>query len=125
MLAARAAGHGRCGVFWHTQGAGKSLSMVFFAQKILRKIESNWTFVVVTDRVKLDHQIAKTFKATGAVSTEESQLCHATSGAGLRDLLREDHRYVFTLIQKFQTPEVLCDRADVVVLTVVGCTPAL
>ena len=65
LLEARAAGHGRGGVFWHTQGAGKSLSMVFFAQKILRHIEGNWTFVVVTDRVELDHQIAKTFKAHG------------------------------------------------------------
>jgi type I restriction enzyme, R subunit len=117
MLSARAAGHGRGGVFWHTQGAGKSLSMVFFAQKILRKIEGNWTFVVVTDRVELDDQIAKTFKATGAVTTEESQECHAASGAELRDLLRGNHRYVFTLIQKFQTPDVLCDRGDVVVLT--------
>jgi len=117
MLEARAAGHGRGGVFWHTQGAGKSLSMVFFAQKILRKIEGNWTFVVVTDRVELDDQIAKTFKATGAVSESESRDCHAASGAQLRDLLRGNHRYVFTLIHKFQTPEMLCDRRDVIVLT--------
>jgi type I restriction enzyme R subunit len=117
LLAARGAGHGRGGVFWHTQGAGKSLSMVFFAQKILRKVEGNWTFVVVTDRVELDDQIAKTFKATGAVSAEESNECHAASGAELRDLLRGNHRYVFTLIQKFQTPEMLCDRADIVVIT--------
>ena len=116
-LKARAAGHGRGGVFWHTQGAGKSLSMVFFAQKVLRKIEGNWTFVVVTDRVELDDQIAKTFKATGAVSNEESEECHAASGAHLRDLLRGNHRYVFTLIQKFQIPEMLSDRGDVVVLT--------
>jgi type I restriction enzyme R subunit len=54
----------RGGVFWHTQGAGKSLSMVFFAQKIFRKIEGNWTFVIVTDRVELDDQIAETFKNT-------------------------------------------------------------
>ena len=117
LLEARAAGHGRGGVFWHTQGAGKSLSMVFFAQKILRHIEGNWTFVVVTDRVELDHQIAKTFKATGAVSEHESRICHAGSGAELRDLLRGNHRYVFTLIQKFQTPEMLCDRPDVIVIT--------
>jgi type I restriction enzyme R subunit len=117
MLDARAAGHGRGGVFWHTQGAGKSLSMVFFAQKILRHIEGNWTFVIVTDRVELDDQIAKTFKATGAVSQQESQICHAGSGAELRDLLRGNHRYVFTLIQKFQTPELLCDRRDVIVIT--------
>jgi type I restriction enzyme R subunit len=116
-LEARAAGHGRAGVFWHTQGAGKSLSMVFFAQKILRKVEGNWTFVVVTDRVELDDQIAKTFKATGAVSESESKECHAGSGAALRELLKGNHRYVFTLIQKFQTPEVLCDRPDVIVLT--------
>lgn len=117
MLEARAAGHGRGGVFWHTQGSGKSLSMVFFAQKILRHIEGNWTFVIVTDRVELDDQIAKTFKATGAVSQQESQVCHAGSGAELRELLRGNHRYVFTLIQKFQTPEMLCDRPDVIVIT--------
>ena len=117
LVEARAAGHGRGGVFWHTQGAGKSLSMVFFAQKILRRIEGNWTFVVVTDRVELDDQIAKTFKATGAVSEHESRICHAGSGAELRDLLRGNQRYVFTLIHKFQTPEMLCDRADVIVIT--------
>ncbi len=67
MLAARKLGHGRGGVFWQTQGSGKSFLMVFFAQKVLRKVAGNWTFVVVTDRVELDDQIAKTFKATGAV----------------------------------------------------------
>ncbi len=64
-------GHGRGGVFWQTQGSGKSFSMVFFAQKVLRKLAGNWTFVVVTDRVELDEQIAKTFKTTGAVSETE------------------------------------------------------
>jgi type I restriction enzyme R subunit len=117
MLQARKAGHGRAGVFWQTQGSGKSFSMVFFAQKILRKIPGNWTFVVVTDRVELDDQIAKTFKACGAVTEAESKVCHAQSGAELRKLLAENHRYVFTLIHKFQTPEVLCDREDVIVLT--------
>ncbi len=61
-LAARAEGHGRAGVFWQTQGSGKSFSMVFYAQKILRTLPGNWTFVIVTDRVELDDQIAKTFK---------------------------------------------------------------
>jgi type I restriction enzyme R subunit len=116
-LAARKQGHGRGGVFWQTQGSGKSLAMVFFAQKILRKVPGNWTFVVVTDRVELDDQIAKTFKACGAVSEAESDVCHAQSGAQLRQLLGENHRYVFTLIHKFQTPELLCDRPDVIVLT--------
>ncbi|MDD4887269.1 MAG: type I restriction endonuclease subunit R, partial [Thiomonas sp.] len=117
MLEARKLGHGRGGVFWQTQGSGKSFSMVFFAQKVLRKLAGNWTFVVVTDRMELDDQIAKTFKTTGAVSEAEGDACHAGSGAHLRDLLRGNHRYVFTLIQKFQSPELLCDRSDVIVLT--------
>ncbi len=117
MLEARNQGHGRGGVFWQTQGSGKSFSMVFFAQKVLRKSTGNWTFVVVTDRVELDDQIAKTFKAAGAVSETEGDQCHASSGAHLRELLRGNHRYVFTLIHKFQTSEMLCDRSDVIVLT--------
>jgi type I restriction enzyme R subunit len=117
MLEARQLGHGRGGVFWQTQGSGKSFSMVFFAQKILRKLPGNWTFVIVTDRVDLDEQIAKTFKAVGAVSEAEGDDCHAGSGAHLRELLRGNHRYVFTLIHKFQTAEILCDRSDVIVLT--------
>jgi type I restriction enzyme R subunit len=117
MLAARQARHGRGGVFWQTQGSGKSFSRVFFAQKVLRKVAGNWTFVVVTDRVELDEQIAKTFKAAGAVSEAEGDQCHAASGAHLRELLRGNHRYVFTLVHKFQTPEMLCDRSDVIVLT--------
>jgi type I restriction enzyme R subunit len=102
-------------VFWQTQGSGKSFSMVFFAQKVLRKISGNWTFVVVTDRVELDEQIAKTFAACGAVS--DAQASHAQSGAQLRELLSGNNRYVFTLIHKFQTAEMLCDRRDVIVLT--------
>ena len=117
MLEARKLGHGRGGVFWQTQGSGKSFSMVFFAQKVLRKLAGNWTFVIVTDRVELDEQIAKTFKAAGAVSEAEGDECHAASGAHLRELLRGNHRYVFTLVHKFQTPELLCDRSDVIVLT--------
>jgi type I restriction enzyme, R subunit len=117
MLEARKHGHGRGGVFWQTQGSGKSFSMVFFAQKILRKHAGNWTFVVVTDRVELDEQIAKTFKTVGGVSEAEGDECHASSGSHLRGLLRGNHRYVFTLIQKFQTPEQLTDRSDVIVLT--------
>ena len=117
MLEARQLGHGRGGVFWQTQGSGKSFSMVFFAQKILRKLIGNWTFVVVTDRVELDEQIAKTFKAVRAVTETDGDECHASSGAHLRELLRGNHRYVFTLVHKFQTPELLCDRSDVIVLT--------
>uniref|UniRef100_UPI0040475447 type I restriction endonuclease subunit R n=1 Tax=Polynucleobacter sp. TaxID=2029855 RepID=UPI0040475447 len=117
MLEARELGHGRGGVFWQTQGSGKSYSMVFFAQKILRKLVGNWTFAVVTDRVELDNQIAGTFKAVGAVTQAEGDKCHASSGAELRELLRGNHRYVFTLVQKFQSPDLLCDRSDVIVMT--------
>ena len=117
MLKARTLGHGRGGVYWQTQGSGKAYSMVFFSQKVLRKIPGDWRFVVGTDRVELDDQIAKTFKACGAVSEAEGDECHAASGAHLQELLRGNHRYVFTLIHKFQTPEMLCDRPDVIVLT--------
>jgi type I restriction enzyme R subunit len=115
-MEARRLESGQGGVFWHTQGSGKSFSMVFYAQKILRKHPGNWTFVVITDRVELDDQIAKTFKACGAVSDAESKECHAASGAHLRELLAGNHRYVFTLIHKFQIAEELCDRRDVIVL---------
>jgi type I restriction enzyme, R subunit len=110
---------GRLGVFWHTQGSGKSLSMLFFAQKVLRTLPGNWTFVIVTDRDELDDQIYKTFAACGAVTEKQAQ---ATSGAHLKQLLTEDHRYVFTLIQKFGTakgesyPE-LSKRSDIIVMT--------
>jgi len=115
MLKAREEGHGRGGVFWQTQGSGKSFSMVFFAQKVMRKIPGNWTFVIITDRVELDEQIARTFAACGAVSA--AQVSHAQSSAQLRELLAGNNRYVFTLIHKFQTAEMLCDRRDVIVLT--------
>ncbi|MCB1210243.1 MAG: type I restriction endonuclease subunit R, partial [Verrucomicrobiales bacterium] len=116
-LKARTEGHGRGGVFWQTQGSGKSFSMVFYSQKILRTVPGDWTFVIVTDRVELDEQIATTFKACGAVSEAEGEICHASSGEHLRELLRGNHRYVFTLVHKFQTDEKLTDRRDVIVLT--------
>ncbi len=111
--------HGRLGVFWHTQGSGKSFSMVFFAEKVFRKIPGNWTFVVVTDRTELDDQIYRTFATCGAVTEGH---CQATSADHLRRLLSEDHRYVFTLIHKFRTSAgeihpVLSERDDIVVLT--------
>ncbi len=110
---------GRLGVFWHTQGSGKSVSMIFFSQKVLRKIPGDWTFVVVTDRQELDDQIYKTFASAGAVTETQAQ---AESSAHLRQLLQEDHRYVFTLIQKFRTEDnqrhpVLSERSDIIVIT--------
>jgi type I restriction enzyme R subunit len=109
----------RLGVFWHTQGSGKSLSMVFFTQKVLRKVLGSATFVIVTDREELHDQISKTFKATGATAREDVR---ATSGEHLKALLRGNERYIFTLIQKFrnepgQPYPLLSERADVIVIT--------
>ena len=56
---------GKLGVFWHTQGSGKSYSMVFLAQKIRRKFEGYPTFVVLTDREELNKQISDTFENCG------------------------------------------------------------
>ncbi len=112
---------GRLGVFWHTEGSGKSYSMIFFAQKILRKLPGNHTFIIITDRNDLDKQIHKKFAATGAV-TEREHRVRAHSAEHLKRLLREDHRYIFTLIQKFRTdgaetfPE-LSARSDIIVIT--------
>ncbi|KYJ87675.1 type I restriction endonuclease subunit R [Sulfurovum riftiae] len=109
---------GKLGVYWHTQGSGKSFSMIFFSQKIFRKIPGNWTFVIVTDRRDLDDQIYKGFNAAGVLTQE----CQADSGEELKQLLREDHRFVFTLIQKFGTQgeveyPVLSERDDIIVIT--------
>ncbi len=109
---------GRLGVFWHTQGSGKSYSMVFFAQKVLRKIPGNYTFVVVTDRKELDGQIYKNFSRTGATTEDQIQ---AESSDDLKRLLKGDHRYIFTLIQKFRVDKgqeypKLSDRSDIIVM---------
>ncbi|NJN74926.1 MAG: type I restriction endonuclease subunit R [Limnothrix sp. RL_2_0] len=95
-------GSKQIGVFWHTQGSGKSYSMQFFAEKVCRKLIGNWRIVVITDREDLDNQIYKSFARTGAV-TEPEKTVRATSGENLKQLLTEDHRYIFTLIQKFRT----------------------
>lgn len=113
-------GRRRLGVFWHTQGSGKSFSMVFFTQKVLRKLPGDWTFVMVTDRKELDDQIYQTLVSAGAV--QEAEGVHAETGDALKRLLRENHRYVFTLIQKFRTEPgeefpVLSERRDVIVIT--------
>jgi len=109
---------GKLGVFWHTQGSGKSFSMIFFSQKILRKFEGNYTFLVVTDRKELDEQIYANFSSVGAVTEKE---VHAVSGEHLKRLLRENHRNIFTLIQKFGTKNgltfpVLSERSDIIVI---------
>jgi len=109
---------GRLGVFWHTQGSGKSISMIFFSQKILRKVTGNWTFVIVTDRTELDDQIYKNFVRCGIIKGKQER---AETSEGLRQLLIEDHRFVFTTIQKFRTEKgkthpVISDRDNIIVM---------
>ena len=119
-LHARESNQGKLGVFWHTQGSGKSISMIFFAQKVLRKIPGGWRFVIVTDRNELDKQIYKNFADCRGVITQSE--VHAEDIQHLQQLLSEDHRYVFTLIQKFQTNDdeehpLLSDNSKVIVIT--------
>ncbi|MGI9256073.1 MAG: type I restriction endonuclease subunit R, partial [Salinispira sp.] len=91
---------GKLGVFWHTQGAGKSYSMVFFARKIHRTLGGNFTFLVLTDRNDLDTQIYKTFAGCGLADNDRDE-CRASSGAHLIHLLSQHKAFVFSLIQKF------------------------
>ncbi|MBG0810806.1 type I restriction endonuclease subunit R [Methylosinus sp. H3A] len=112
---------GRLGVFWHTQGSGKSLSMLFFARKVLRKKPGDWTFLIVTDRTELDEQITGTFSACGALIKTRDEV-QARSREHLKELLRGNERYIFTLIQKFGTARgevypVLSTRKDIIVIT--------
>ncbi|MGC9395534.1 MAG: type I restriction endonuclease subunit R [Anaerolineae bacterium] len=117
---------GKLGVFWHTQGSGKSFSMIFFAQKVLRTVGGHWTFVIVTDRQGLDAQIYKNFARSGVTIGDEKQV-RAQNGEHLKQLLRGDQRYIFTLIQKFHTRStgdscdrpypVLSERDDIIVMT--------
>jgi len=113
---------GRLGVFWHTQGSGKSYSMIFFAQKVQRKLAGNWTFLIVTDRIDLDDQIYKNFASTGTVTEPEESARSQSTEHLKRMLAEEDHRYIFTTIQKFGTKsgEVhpkLSERSDIIVIT--------
>jgi len=105
---------GRLGVFWHTQGSGKSYSMVMLCEKILRTLGNNYRFVIVTDREELDRQIYNTFVSTGAVTQANVR---AESGAHLRELLKLNLPYVFTLIHKFNTQELISESNDIIVIS--------
>lgn len=106
---------GKLGVFWHTQGSGKSYSMVFLSQKVLRKLKGNFTFVIVTDRTQLDGQAYDNFAWVGAVYEKD---VHANSISNLKELLGQDHRQIFTTIQKFQDISgAISDRKDIIVMT--------
>jgi type I restriction enzyme, R subunit len=110
---------GKLGVFWHTQGSGKSFSMIFYARKIFRKQTGNFTFVVVTDREDLDGQIYRNFLYTNTVTKAEA--AQPKDSEEMRKFLGQNKRLVFTLIQKFgwpagkEYPE-LSPRSDIIVI---------
>lgn len=110
---------GKLGVFWHTQGSGKSYSMIFYTRKIQRKLGGHYSFVVVTDRDDLDGQIYRNFLNTGAVTEQDA--ARPKNGEKLREALGQHKRIVFTLIQKFRyergrTYPLLSARDDIVVI---------
>ena len=111
----------KLGVFWHTQGSGKSYSMVFMCQKILRKFGGGITFLIVVDRSELETQLYDTFTGVNAVTEKE---VHAKNRVHLRELLKENHRYIFTLIHKFsidpkkeQEYPLLTERDNIIVIS--------
>lgn len=110
---------GRLGVFWHTQGSGKSYSMVFLAEKIRRKFAGSPTFLVLTDREELDKQISETFESCGCLSGVPAERCRATSGKDLIEKLKGNPSYVFSLIQKFNQEDVeaIHPEHDIVILS--------
>ena len=109
---------GNLGVFWHTQGIGKSYSMAFFAEKVRRWVSGKFTFLLMTDRNDLDSQIYATFVGCGIA---DKQTPRASSGEDLRERLRENHRFIFSLIHKFNQDvnpgEPYSTRDDIIVIS--------
>ena len=115
----RKARKGKLGVFWHTQGSGKSFSMVFFVRKVRWKIPGNFTFLIITDREDLDNQIHKNFVKTEVIGAKEE--CQPGNGEKLREYLQGNKTFIFTLIHKFHYPKgkkypLLTTRDDILVL---------
>lgn len=117
--AARKLNNGKLGVFWHTQGSGKSYSMVFLAQKIRRKFEGSPTFVILTDRDELNKQISDTFENCGLLGDVKASRFIATSGADLIQKLKGNPSFIFTLIQKFNKPDAkpILPEHDVIIMS--------
>jgi type I restriction enzyme R subunit len=107
---------GRLGVFWHTQGSGKSYSMAFFAEKVRRIVPGNFTFLLMTDREDLDDQIWRTFVGCGITDEKTPR---ASSGRELQFILCGNHRFVFSLIHKFNQPvkKPYSERDDIIVIS--------
>ena len=92
---------GKLGVFWHTQGSGKSYSMLFLSQKIIRKFEGSPTIVILTDREELNTQISNRFANCGMLGQVEAKTFIASSGEDLKTKLKSNPSFIFSLIQKF------------------------
>jgi type I restriction enzyme R subunit len=107
---------GRLGVFWYTQVSGKSYSIAFFAEKVRRVVPGNFTFVIMTDREDLDDQLWRTFVGCG-VGDEKTP--RASSGTALREILQQNHRFVFSLIHKFnqEVTEPYSESDDIIVMS--------
>ncbi|WP_312764481.1 type I restriction endonuclease subunit R [Epilithonimonas sp.] len=111
--------HGKLGVFWHTQGSGKSYSMVFFTRKVFRKFEGDYTFLVITDRTDLDTQIYRNFVNMGA--SKEADTVLPNNSEELRELLKTNKKYIFTVIHKFRFDKgkqypIISERDDIIVI---------
>ena len=111
--------NGKLGVFWHTQGSGKSYSMLFLSQKILRKFEGSPTIVVLTDRDELNKQISDTFENCGLLGKVKAEKFIASSGEDLKTKLRGNPSFIFSLIQKFNDPnaEPIYPDHDIIVMS--------
>ena len=110
---------GKLGVFWHTQGSGKSYSMVFLAQKVRRKFEGSPTFIILTDREELNSQISDTFENCGLLGKTKASQFIATSGDDLVQKLKGNPSFIFTLIQKFNKPnaEAIYPDHDIIIMS--------
>lgn len=111
--------NGKLGVFWHTQGSGKSYSMLFLAQKIRRQFEGSPTIVVLTDRDELNKQISDTFENCGLLGHVKANKFIAASGEDLITKLKGNPSFIFTLIQKFNNAkaEPIYSDHDIIVMS--------
>lgn len=118
---------GKLGVYWHTQGSGKTYSMLFLCEKIHRKFGGSYTFLIVVDRTELENQAYDTFSGVGVVNNKNVIACKKKGISGrdhLRELLSENHRYVFSLIHKFSIDPnleteypLITDRKNIIVIS--------
>lgn len=116
---ARRLNDGKLGVFWHTQGSGKSYSMVFLSQKIRRKFSGSPTIVILTDRDELNTQIGETFENCGLLGKTKASKFIATSGKDLVNKLKGNPSFIFTLIQKFnqKAEEPIIPDHDIIIMS--------